>query len=169
MGEGEWQGERVVDRVDVVETVKEGEGEVLELALGLEEMLRVTVTLCEMEGQEDTVKLNDDVGEVEGDLLEVGETEIETVFDRVLVPLEEVLGHALPEKVTEGERDKEGELDSVADKEDVGDWDEDRVGEGVPDMEMLVERVRVPVGEMLGEKVTERVMDVDRVWEGEAE
>lgn len=51
----------------------------------------------------------------------------------------------------------------------MGDKEGDLEGEGVLDMEMLVERVRVPVGEMLGEKVTERVMDVDRVWEGEVE
>lgn len=57
----------------------------------------------------------------------------------------------------------------MTDREEVGDWDGDREGEGVPDMDILVERVRVPVGEMLGEKVTERVMDVDRVWEGEVE
>ena len=54
-------------------------------------------------------------------------------------------------------------------RDDVGDKEGDLEGEGVLDMEMLVERVRVPVGEMLGEKVTERVMDVDRVWEGEVE
>jgi hypothetical protein len=36
-------------------------------------------------------------------------------------------------------------------------------------METLEERVRVPLGEMLGEKVTERVILGLRLWEGEAE
>jgi len=57
----------------------------------------------------------------------------------------------------------------VTDRENVGDWEGDRVGEGVPDMETLVERVRVPLGEMLGENVTERVILGLRLWEGEAE
>ena len=57
----------------------------------------------------------------------------------------------------------------MTDREEVGDWEGDLEGEGVPDMDILEERVRVPLEVMLGEKVTERVMDVDRVWEGEVE
>ena len=54
----------------------------------------------------------------------------------------------------------------MADREDVGDWEGDRVGEGVPDMDILVERVRVPLEVMLGEMVTERVILGLRLWEG---
>ena len=54
----------------------------------------------------------------------------------------------------------------MADREDVGDWEGDLEGEGVPDMEILVERVRVPLEVMLGEMVTERVILGLRLWEG---
>ena len=54
----------------------------------------------------------------------------------------------------------------MADREDVGDWEGDLEGEGMPDMEILVERVRVPLEVMLGEMVTERVILGLRLWEG---
>ena len=88
----------------VGDTLTDVEGEVLELALGQGETLRVTVTLRDKEEEEDTVNERDDVGDWEGDLEGEDVTEGEMVAEIVRVPLEEALVERDVERVKLGER-----------------------------------------------------------------
>ena len=57
------------------------------------------------------------VGDWEEDLEGERVTETVTLEERVQVPLEEVLGDTVPERLIDGERDRLGEVDIVEDSE----------------------------------------------------
>jgi hypothetical protein len=59
----------------------------------------------------------EDVGDWEEDLEGERVTETVTLEERVQVPLEEVLGDTVPERLIDGERDRLGEVDIVEDSE----------------------------------------------------
>ena len=75
----------------------------------------------------DTVEETDDEGDWEGDLEEDSVTETVTLVDRVAAPLEEVLRDTDPDRVTDGERERLGEVEIVNDVEELGQRVADRV------------------------------------------
>lgn len=153
------EGEAVKDTVR--EEKREGDGGLVtfELVLGDRVTVSVTVTVWDTEEEDETVEEIDGVGEVEGDLEEERVTEIDTVVDRVRVPLEEVLGDKVPDKDLGGEREMEGEMDSVEDEEELGQRVELREGD----------RLREGLLVKVGEAVKEFVMEDETLEEEEEE
>ena len=168
-------GEAVKVADTLEDTLCDGEGEVLELVLEDREFERVSVTVCDNEGEVDIVGESDDEGDWEGDLEEKGEREIEKLVERVTTPLEERLGDNDPERVTVGLRVKLGEVDSVKEVEELGLMEEERVGErdrdGLRDIDGEAVNVFDTVGDTLceGEAVEDTVREEKGVVEGEVD
>ena len=181
VGERESDGLRDIDGeavkvLDAVEdTLSEGDGEALELVLDDREFERVSVTVCDNEGEVDIVGESDDEGDREGDLEEKDELEIEKLVERVTAPLEEVLGDNDPERVIEGLRVKLGEVDSVKEVEELGHRVVERVGErerdGLRDIDGDAVNVLDAVEDTLseGEAVEDTVREEKGVAEGEVD
>ncbi len=80
-----------------------------------------------------------------------------------------LLGDREFDRVLVTERDKEGEVDSLGESVDEGEWEGDLEDMGEAEKALLAVRVTTPVEEVLGDNDPERVIDGERERLGELE
>jgi len=94
-----------------------------------------------------------------------------TLVDRVAAPLEEVLRDTVPDRVTDGERERLREVEIVNDVEELGERVAEKVGEremeGLRDIDGEAEKVDDTVGDTLceGEGEARELVLEDREFE----